>query len=229
MSVYDVVTAGFFDQLEALQSADDHPETIDKTASSIEEEGLGVTFPKIAEGGPALDYVYSGFWDQISEAFEHEDTRDNAEKIAAELMIESLVAAGYDEFVENVEKVASYIEDKGDDDKKAILDRLAQKLAQGEPTTADKALSALGSTPGRTAAGGAAGGLGGLLLGSKLKTTKPMQVPRFMGLGKKTIMGKARNPKLMALMSLLGGGLGAGAGLASAKPELLQKAKGLVT
>jgi hypothetical protein len=232
MPVYDIVTQGFFDQLEHMQGAEDRPESIDKTAASLEEHGLGVSFPEVEAGGPALDYVHGGFWDQLSEATQHDDVRDNAEKLAVELLTEGLQAAGRHDVIEDAEKVAAFIEDKSADSRTEILQRLGEKLAltmEDAKETGSKALEFAGTTPGRVAGGGVAGGLAGGLLGSKLKTTKAVQVPRFLGLGKKTVMAKTKNPKLMALMSLLGAGTGAAAGLASAKPGAVDKVKNLVS
>lgn len=231
MSVSEIVTTGFLDQLSEFQADEERPESIDKTASSLEEHGLGTDFPSVEAGGAAINYVYEGFWSQMGEAMDHDDVRDSAEKVAFELIAESVAQCeGGEEILEDVEKVAAYIGDKDEENRIEILNKLAEKVAaaQGaglEPSMKDKALELATSPTGRLAGGAGVGALGGAVLGSKLKSTQQVKVPRFMGLGSKMVKTKARNPKLMALMSLLG----AGAGAAAARPDLAGKAKDLVT
>jgi len=294
MSAHDIIVQGFVDQHNLHTSGEDVPDVVEKMASSVNEYGLGVDFPDVNSGGGMLDYVYSGFWDQLGDHIESGVGADSAEKVAANLLSEGLHMLDFGPAEEEITKIAEYISQK--ENPELYLDIVLEKIAEsptsqvmtppsqrtqpytqyaagetrklktgekpvgtnfpgtkpqlpkgmdaGELTQGasgiasfkraaegggklDDLMNFLKTTPGAAAAGGVGGAGLGAGLGAAIKPTTTVTKPGLFGT--KTTKVKARNPKLMALMALLGGGLGAAGAAGAVDPSLLAKAKGMVS
>ena len=216
---------GFHDQLKLFHESEDTSALAEKIATELAEHGLGFTFGKEAgTGHDSSTYIYGGFIDHLVESMdEGDEAREVVEKVAFEIIANGLEQEGREDLVKQAEETAEKVAEHPN--REQILALFAEKMAAVQKEAIkEEAGEVLDMVGKERAMSGGAGALLGAGLGSVpgKKVTKITPRKGILGALRKPITQtkRVRNPKLMALLGLLG----LGGGLAA--PEIGKAVKG---